>query len=110
MPSSLRLLIARELCIGHATVKRAEKFARGVDALSEVSPELQRTLLIVKMYEVRKNRAGGQTGNKNAEKQMSQNETVVSSDRKKSVGAQDGNKSAEKQRDQNDPFVFRENI
>ena len=45
--------------------------------------EAQRTLLIGKMYEARKNRAGGQTGNKNAEKPLSQNETVVSSDRKK---------------------------
>lgn len=31
--------IAKELGVGHNTVKRAEKFAHGIDALKAVSPE-----------------------------------------------------------------------
>jgi len=31
--------IAKELGVGQKTVERAEKFAKGVDALKEVSPE-----------------------------------------------------------------------
>lgn len=38
-------VIGRELGIGHNTVRRAEKFAKGVDALKQVSPEAAEKVL-----------------------------------------------------------------
>ena len=44
-PSATAKVIAKELGIGKETVKRAEKFAKGVDAIKEVSPEAAETIL-----------------------------------------------------------------
>ena len=68
-------------------MRRAEKYARGVDAIRDVDPEFANKVLIGKMYEARKKSVGGQVANQHTVLQLSHFGTIA--DRPKSTAKAD---------------------